>query len=460
MRGRKFIVAPLLLVFVLGFLIQGCKTKGGEKTSFYCPMHPTYVSDRPGDCPICGMKLVPMQKATPTPTPSQKAERKILYYRNPMDPTVTSPVPMKDAMGMDYVPVYEGELPRSGSPEGHAPVLLEPLGIARSGIRTAKAELGQLGETIRAFGTVLPKEPWVTHVHTKVSGWVEKLYVNFTGQSVRQGQDLLSIYSPELLASQEEFLRAQQLQEQLAAGSPEAQESANQLVQAARERLLLLDVPEAFIRDLELSKRPARTVTLTAPTDGYVLSKSVFPGQRIEPGMELYTVVDLSQVWVEADFFEQEGSLLQVGMQARVTLPYQPAMVFQGPISFIYPTVNPTTRTIRARVELPNPQTQLLPDMFVNLEVEVFPQKGVVIPDSAVVDTGARKLVFVEEKAGFFVPREVTVAISSQGKALVVEGLKGGEYVVAEGTFLLDSESRLRAALVGSQGESHAQAHH
>lgn len=458
MIGKKFIVALLLLVFV--FLIPGCKAKGGEKTSFYCPMHPTYVSDRPGDCPICGMKLVPQQKATPTPTPSQKAERKILYYRNPMDPTVTSPVPMKDAMGMDYVPVYEEEQPPEGSLAGHAPVRLEPLGIARSGIRTARAELGQLGEAVRAVGTVLPKEPWVTHVHTKVSGWIEKLYVNFTGQLVRQGQDLLSIYSPELLASQEEFLRAQQLREQLVGGSPEAQETASQLWQAARERLLLFDVPEGFIRDLEVSRRPALTVTLTAPRGGYVLSKSAFPGQRIEPGMELYTIVDLSQVWVEADFFEQESSSLQVGMQARVTLPYQPDTVLQAPISFIYPIVNPTTRTIRARVELPNPQTRLLPDMYVDVEVEVSPQKGVVIPDSAVVDTGTRKLVFVEEKAGFFVPREVKVATRSQGKAFVVEGLMGGEYVVAEGTFLLDSESRLRAALVGSQGESHAQAHH
>lgn len=457
MKGRKLII--FFLLFALGTGLFSCENKGSEEASFYCPMHPSYVTNQPGDCPICGMKLVPLPKTTPAPTAGQKGNRKILHYRNPMDPTITSPVPMKDASGMDYLPVYEDELP-SGSLEGHAPVLLAPLGIARSGILTAKAELGQLGEAIRAVGTVRPKEPWVTHVHTKVSGWVEELHVNFTGQLVRQGQDLLSIYSPELFASQEEFLRAKQLAEQLANASPEAQEIGNQLLQAARERLLLFDVPQDFIRNLEVSRKPARTVTLIAPRGGYVVSKSAFSGQRIEPGMELYTLADLSRVWVEADFFEQDGNWLRVGIPARVTLPYQPETVLKASISYIYPTVNPTTRTIRARVELPNPQTRLLPDMYVNLEVVVSPQKGVVIPDSAVVDTGTRKLVFVEEKARFFVPREVKVAIRSQGKALVVEGLREGEYVVAEGTFLLDSESRLRAALVGSQGESHAPAHH
>lgn len=496
--------AALALVFVGLLLFFACAGKETAGARYHCPMHPTYVSDKPGDCPICGMRLVPIEEKTaPTTVPAYvcpmhpevvsdkpdrcpkcgmklvpkteteqpaaatsgtpSGERKILYYRNPMDPTVTSPVPMKDSMGMDYVPVYADELEASKerAVTGYAPVSLEPEGIARSGIQTVVAEAGSLGQAIRAVGTVVPDERLLTHVHTKVSGWIEKLYVNFTGQYVKKGEPLLEIYSPELLASQEEYLRAKALAQRLAtSASAEAKKAAEELAEAAAKRLLLFDVPQDFMAHLDATGTPSRTVMLRAPTAGYVLAKDIFAGKQVEPGMELYMVADLSRVWVEADFYEQEAALLKLGMPTQVTLPYRPGAVFTGPITYIYPWVNPESRTVRVRVELPNPKGELKPDMYANVEVMPAEVPGVVIPDSAVMDTGTRQIAFVEEKPGFFVPREVTVVRRAAGKALVTQGLTAGERVVVKGTFLLDSESRLRAALAAPQGGTNDQAHH
>ncbi len=492
------------LVLVGLLLVGACGSKETAGVRYHCPMHPTYVADRPGDCPICGMRLVPIEEKTapttvpayvcpmhpevvsdkpqrcpqcgmklvpkaaaepqaPSASPPPSGERKFLYYRNPMDPTLTSPVPMKDASGMDYVPVYAEELQPSPAQgvTGYAPVFLEPEGIARSGIQTAVAIPGSLGQAIRAVGTVVPDERLVTHVHTKVSGWIEKLYVNFTGQYVRQGDLLLEIYSPELLASQEEYVRAKALAQRLdASASEEAKKAAGELAAAAAKRLLLLDVPQDFLAHLDATGTPSRTVTLRAPTAGYVLAKGIFAGQRVEPGTELYMVVDVSRVWVEAEFFEQEVAMLQLGIPTRVTLPYLPGTALVGPITYIYPTVNPETRTVRVRVELPNPRAELKLYMYTNVEVMAAPLTGVVIPDSAVMDTGTRQIAFVEQKPGFFAPREVTVVRRASGQALVTKGLAAGERVVVKGTFLLDSESRLRAALTAPQGGSHDQAHH
>jgi RND family efflux transporter MFP subunit len=360
-----------------------------------------------------------------------------------MDPTITSPVPMKDSRGMDYVPVYEEEAaPASPLPE-HAPVSLDIQGLQRSGVQTATVKAGRLGLAVRAVGLVIPDERLVTHVHTKVSGWVEELYVNFTGQWVAKGQPLLSLYSPELLASQEEYLRARHLARKLA-GSP-AGPAAEQLQQAARARLLFFDVPEDFLNALESTGTVSRVVTLRAPVSGYVLAKNTFPGQRVEPGMELYTVADLHRLWVEGEFYEQEAAGLTLGLKARVNLPYQPEQELQGTISYVYPTLDAQSRTLRARVEVANPEGLLKPGMYAHLEVEMAPMAGLLVPDSAVLATGRQKLVFVEEKLGYFVPRPVQVVRESGGLALVSQGLVEGEKVAVSSTFLLDSESRLRA---------------
>jgi len=458
--------AFLLLTFLL---FGACGPKSSSSSRYHCPMHPTYVSDRPGDCPICGMRLVPIEHGgAPTPTPI--ATPAATKYLCPMDPEVVTDAPGRcPKCGMKLVPAPADQSHQAHAPEtaeasqvpGYAPVQLATEGLAKAGVQTTVATAGKLGGTIRAVGVVVPDERLVRHVHTKVAGWVERLFVNTTGQQVRQGEPLLALYSPELLASQEEYLKALLLAQELEGSPfPEARKAARDLLDAARQRLLLFDVPNGFLASLDQARAPQRTVTLLAPIQGVVLAKNVYEGQRIEPGTELFTVADLSRVWVEAQIYERELASVAVGTPATVSLPSPEVPGPGGKVRFVYPTVEPQTRTVKVRLEFPNPNGQLKPGMYATVELYPTPQEGVLVPDAAVLDTGTRKLVFVEQAPGFFVPREVELAASRDGTSLITRGLSSGERVAAKGTFLLDSESRLRAALRVPEGGSHGQAHH
>ena len=448
-----------------GMLAAGCgRSTGGGKTAsrqhqqYQCPMHPTYVSDRPGDCPICGMKLVPIESKEPKAPAGSSAPagastgvggpRRILQYRNPMDPSVTSPVPMKDEMGMDYVPVYLDEAPAGGSVAGHAPVEVSSDELRLAGLRTTVARRGSLARTIRTVGEVKADETRVSQVHARISGWVEKLFVNSTGQAVRKGQPLLSIYSPELLATQEEFLRARESAARFAQSDvPEVRRGGADLLEAARRRLLLFDVPQSFIDTLERTGQSQRTVTLEAPASGFVTSKEVLAGARIEPGVALFTITDLSRVWVEGEVYEYEASLARPGQQARVTLAYDPSKVYAGRIRYVDPYLDPGTRTLRIRFEFDNPGVALKPGMYVNVELDAQAAQGVLIPDASILDTGLRQIVYVMTGEGRYEPRQVTVGLRSDGQAQILSGVRAGEAVVDRANFLLDSESRLRAAI-------------
>jgi Cu(I)/Ag(I) efflux system membrane fusion protein len=446
-----------------------------EHKTYTCPMHPEFLTDDPNErCPKCGMKVVEKQAEdrgprtgdiSPTdaagthlePGPqAMGAERKVLFYRNPMDPTVTSPVPMKDEMGMDYVPVYaEQAAPAAGGVTGMATVEITSEGIHLSGVQTEPAVFERVARSVRTVGTVTADETRIRHVHTKTAGWVEKLFVNFTGQLVRQGQPILSIYSQELLASQEEFLRARETASKFAASElPEVRRGGEELLQSAEQRLRLFDVPEDFIAELKRTGQPQRAVTLLAPVSGFVTAKEVFEGQQIEPGMELFTITDLSRVWIEADFYEYEARALHVGQEAKVTLPYDPSRELAGRVTYVYPTLNPDSRTLRVRLEFRNPDFALKPAMFANVELPLEATDGIVIPDSAVIDTGERQIVFVSLGGGRFEPREVTLGVRSSGKAQVLSGVAAGDQVVTRANFLLDSESQLRAAVAGMKKSS------
>jgi RND family efflux transporter MFP subunit len=469
MKPRAWIV-----VIVAGFALAvaagaGCGGKGEKSATatkaakYYCPMHPTYVSDRHGDCPICNMKLVPVgdEKAAAehveAAEPSGSAgERKILFYRNPMNPDVTSPVPMKDEMGMDYVPVYSDEVSSApGDIEGYATLTLTPEKIRLAGVQTASAERGGASRIVRTVGTVTADETRVRRVTTKISGYVEKLYVNFTGQEVRRGQPVLSIYSPELLASQEELLRAKEAAARAAVSSdPEARRRGEDLLDAARRRLALFDVPESFVSEVEAGGVPRREVTLLAPVSGYITAKETYEGAQVEPGMPLYTVTDLSRVWIEAQVYEYEAPSVRVGQQAALTLPYDPSARFEGQVSYINPYLEPESRTLTVRFEFANPGIALKPGMFVNVDLEVPGGEGVTVPSDAVLDTGIRQIVFVEQGGGVFQPRQVSVGSRSAGRAQILSGVAEGERVVVRANFLLDSESRMRAG-ISSASEKH-----
>ena len=441
------------------------KTVKVAKTAerYTCGMHPFIISDKPGKCPICGMTLTRIEGAAPAPAAgsapapgaASKAERKILFYRNPMNPGVTSPVPTKDQMGMDYVPVYEDEAGGAGGAAvaGYATVKVGAEALRLAGVQTAPAVREKISRSVRAAGIVVADETRVRRVQTKIEGWIEKLHGSFIGQVVAKGQPLLDIYSPELVSSQREYLLALEMQNRLKESPyPEEKEMAAELVKSSRRRLELFDVPQSFIGELERTKNPRRTVTLNAPVSGYVTAKEVYQGTRIMPGMELFTVTDLSRVWIEADLYEYEARSVRVGQEATLAPAYDPGFRLKGRVAYVYPTLSAESRTLKVRFEFPNPGLRLKPQMYADVFLDLATATGVVIPDSALIDTGVRQIVFVDIGGGSLEPREVTVGVRGDGKAQILSGVKEGERVAVRANFLLDSESRLKAALSGMTG--------
>ncbi|MGC4068510.1 MAG: efflux RND transporter periplasmic adaptor subunit [Polyangiaceae bacterium] len=330
---------------------------------------------------------------------------------------------------------------------GLAPIDVSEEGMRLAGVRTDVAVKGRIARTLRASGIVRADETRIRHVHTKISGWVEKLYVNFTGESVARGRPILSIYSQELLAAQHEYLQAKQASSTMQrSDSTLVRDGAVDLLAASRRRLELLDVPKSLIAQLDQGGEPSRTVTIAAPVGGVVMSKNVFEGQQVEPGTELFTVTDLSRVWIEADLYESEASAVKVGIEGRVSLVGDPSQVMTGKIKYVYPYVNAETRTLRVRFEFPNPNLSLKLESFANVEIPVETGEGAIVPDSAVMDTGVRQVVFVSPSEGHFVPRLVKVGVRAEGRAQILSGVAPGERVAIKANFLLDSESRLRAA--------------
>lgn len=476
-KGVVWVLGLILLIAVGGGYFGGyfgaSHDQHGEKPpaneTYICPMHPQIISDRPGTCPICSMDLVKAETSapsTPANQPAAKAkdelddlfadepsgERSILFYRNPMDPAITSPTPAKDEMGMEYVPVYSDEVDIAASDgtgvEGMATIRVGEEALMLTGVQTTPARKDVAKRTVRTVGIVVPDETLVRHVHTKVRGWIESLSTNFTGQAVEQNTPLLSIYSPELLATQEEFLSAQRAAASLVDSSdPAIKRMGNKLLHSAKRRLELFDVPKSFIEKLEKSGEPQRAVTLEAPISGFVTAKGVYEGQEIEPGMELFTITDLSHVWIEADLYEYEANLVEVGQEATLTLAFSPGTVIKGKVAYVFPYLSAESRTLKVRFDFPNPTLTLKPQMYVDVSLALAQSPGVTIPDSAMIDTGVRQVVFVETASGTFEPRQVKVGVRGGGKIQVLTGIKEGEQVVVKANFLLDSESRLRAAL-------------
>lgn len=437
-----------------------------RQQKYQCPMHPQVIMDHEGDCPICGMKLVameatsgpadPVPSATPSPGAAVPAGKPM--YQCPMHPQVImdheGDCPI---CGMKLVPMESAApaSPGGTAVQGLAPVTIDAQRQQLIGLRTAPVQEADLGGALRTVGRVAIDETRVRKVTVKVEGFVEKLFVDFTGQPVVKGQPLFSLYSPEFVSAQQEYLLALRTQKQLAGGS--MQGSGNDLLDAAKRRLMFWDVPAAELERLEQTGEVRKTLTLRAPVGGVVTLKNVVEGARVTPVDFLYEITDLGRVWVQADVYESELTRVKVGTEADLSLGAYPGRSFRGRVAFIDPQVDPKTRTVKVRIEFPNPKGELKPEMFGQVELRTQGRKGLTVPLDAVLDSGARKVVFIALGDGRFEPREVQTGATLGERVEVIGGLKAGEEVITRANFLVDSESRLKAALAQMTGGAHAQ---
>lgn len=321
------------------------------------------------------------------------------------------------------------------------------------GIKTAAVERRAIAQTIRTVGSVTYDETRVTHVHSKVDGWVERLYVNYTGKLVQKGQPLFTLYSPDVLATQQEYLLALRARDRLAGSSiPEVRSGASSLVEAAKSRLSLWDISGEQIQEIEKSGEFKKALTLYSPRSGFVIKKDINEGMKVMPDKELYTIADLSNVWVNIDIYEYDIPLIKVGQPATLNLSYDPGKSFTGKVSYIFPYLDDKTRTLKVRLEFPNPGFKLKPDMYVNAEIKVDAGKHLAVPEEAVLNSGIRKVVFVEKGNGHFESKEVKLGAKMDGYYQVLSGLEEGEKVASSSAFLLDSESRLSEAMGAMAG--------
>lgn len=347
-------------------------------------------------------------------------------YRNPMGAPDTSPMPKKDSMGMDYIAVCEDE----GAPENGNVVKVSLDRVQRLGVRSEVVEERALARTILTFASVQYDERRQAVVAPKFGGWIEKLYVNATGDVVTAGQKLFDVYSPELNVLQQEFMLSRGTQS------------------GAEGRLRNLDYPEAHLEKLRRGDHPPRIIGVPAPEAGTVVEKVAVKGMRYQPGEVLFRIVDTSTMWVLAEVYEQDLAFVKVGDMAKVTVNTWPDRSFPGRVTFIYPNVGKDSRTARLRIEVANPDGLLRADMAATVEIEApIPGRWLAVPDSAVIDSGKRQIVLVERGEGRYEPRPVKLGARVSGYAQVLEGLKPGERVVTAATFLIDAESNLRAAL-------------
>jgi Cu(I)/Ag(I) efflux system membrane fusion protein/cobalt-zinc-cadmium efflux system membrane fusion protein len=415
--------------------------KAGTSGQLYtCGMHPEVIQDEPGTCPICGMDLVLLSGSGTTAASS--GERKIAYWVAPMDPNFISDKPGKSPMGMDLVPVYEDEL-KSGV------VKIDPVTLQNIGVTTEPVQRKDLSLTLRTNGIVKTPENAEYRINPKISGWIEKLYVSRTGDLVKKGEPLLEIYSPELVAAQQEYLLAVQTARSLqVSGLARVSDGSGKLLNSARRRLELWDISNDQIAELEKTGEVRRTLTLHSPAGGVVLHKNAVEGTAVKAGTDLFTVADLDPIWVTAQVFEYELPWVHVGDSAEVYSPYDPALSLKGRVEYVYPYVDSKSRTADVRIVLPNSELSLRPDMYVDVRIETSPHRSALaIPKSSVIRSGERDIVFIAIGDGEFIPREVKLGVEAGTYYEVLDGLTDKMNIVTAAQFLLDSEATLQEAI-------------
>ena len=430
MKNRTAIIALLIIVFAAGLGLGHIATR-----------EPAQAMD--------------MKQA-----PATKESKKPLFYRNPMNPAITSDVPAKDEMGMDYVPVYAD----GNAAKAAGAVTIDPVTVQSIGVRTAQVTRQTLARLVHAPGRIDYNETTMTRLHPRVDGWIEKLNVDATGQQVHKGEVLLGIYSPGLVTSEQEYLLTLESVDNAKRNqNPNAIAAAQEIADAASQRLSLLDVPERTIRSLEKTRKVSRTLDIQSPVSGIVMQIGGRQGQYVNPGTQLYMIADLSRVWVYVDVYEHDLPWVRVGDKADLEVAAAPGRVFEGKIEYIYPYMDAKSRTARVRIVFANPDNVLKPEMYANVTIHVAPQpNAIVVPSQAIVRSGTRDRVFVALGDGHFEPRDVETGISAGDLTQVLKGVEPGEMVVTSAQFLIDSESRLNEATAkmlearSGTGEDHA----
>jgi Cu(I)/Ag(I) efflux system membrane fusion protein len=457
-RNRWILIASVILA---GGLLGGCGKKAPEggrgpesKKILYWvdPMHPAYKSDKPGKAPDCGMALVPVyEEKTSAPSsapvlPATAGGRKVLYWYDPMQPGTHFDHPGKSPfMDMELVPKYADEAAPQGNPAtAGATVELSPQEVSAAGVATAEVRAAPVYRVVRAAGLLGTDETKLVHIAARVAGRLDRLHLDFTGETVRRGAPIYSIYSPDLVASGREYaLALENLARARAGGDAGYVQSAESLAQAARERLALWGIDGDQIDRVARTHQPEVDLTVRSPISGTVLEKKVVQGQYVTEGQDLYLLADLSSLWLSAKVYEQELGGIRTGQLAVARFAAFPGREFQGRIRFIDPVLDPATRTAGVRIELPNPGGLLKPGMFANAELRVDLGRGLAIPRSAVIDTGVRQVVYVQQAPGRFVGREVRLGPPAGDQVQVLAGLAAGERVVTSANFLIDSQSQL-----------------
>ena len=327
-------------------------------------------------------------------------------------------------------------------------VVLDAATQQKIGVTYATVRRARLNRTIDTVGLVQMDEEKISRVHVKIAGWINKVYLNYVGKLVKKGQPLFTLYSPDLVATEQEYLIAHKGQQYLSkAPYSDASAGAESLLNATRDRLRLWDISDAQIRNLEATGKAERDMTLHSPIDGFVMTRNAYEQTYVTPETDLYDIADLSTIWVYVDIFEYEAPFVHVGQAAQMQLSYQPGKTYRGKVTYVYPTLDPKTRTIKVRLEFPNPGYELKPDMYADVQLNVDYGTQTLVPSEAVLNSGTRQVVFIAKPNGYFEPRDIKIGDQFDGQTVVLAGLKPGEKIVASGNFLIDSESRLGAAM-------------
>ena len=475
--NKKFLIG-FLLALVLGVVFAGAThrwawlsksvtaaqagDKGEKKVRFwYDAMEPSHHYTKPGKAPD-GMDLVPMydtgtspanenKKATDTASASAKGERKVLYWFDPMHPKYRADNPgIAPDCGITLVPKYADEASAANMAAGTVMIPADKQTLA--GVRTELVVRKALVRDIHTTAQIVADETRIAHVHVKVAGYLDQVFVDFIGQLVKKGQPLFTLYSPDLVSAQEEYLIAKRGETTLgSAPFAEVADGARSLLHSARERLKLWDISDEQLKQLDESGKVTKDLTFYAPSTGFITDRNAFPQTSITPDTELYTLSDLSTVWANADIYESEIPYVQLGQKMQLTLSYSQGKTYTGTISYIYPTVDPQTRTVKVRMQIANPDFALKPRMFADAQLHVNYGTKVLVPREAILDSGTEQAVYVVHEGGMFEPRRVTLGPAFDGNVSILTGLKAGETIVTSGNFLVDSESRLKGSAGGER---------